>query len=77
MVKKGQELRESLAEKWETSDSPLVHKVEDVKERFFTQVRRRACVDNVENACACHTTCSAVVYAAGTSRSASSQVWGP
>lgn len=39
VYRKGQELRENLQERWETSDSPLVHKAEDIKERFFTQVR--------------------------------------
>ena len=39
--RKGAELRENLAEKWETSDHPLVHKVEDVKERLFAQARGR------------------------------------
>lgn len=34
--KKGQELVEDLKDKYETSDHPMVHKVEDLKARVFT-----------------------------------------
>ncbi|GLC45459.1 hypothetical protein PLESTB_000316300 [Pleodorina starrii] len=34
--KKGQELVEDLKDKYETSDHPVVHKVEDIKSRMFT-----------------------------------------
>ncbi|KXZ52540.1 hypothetical protein GPECTOR_9g584 [Gonium pectorale] len=34
--KKGQELVEDLKDKYETSDHPVVHKVEDLKSRMFT-----------------------------------------
>ncbi len=37
VYKKGQELAEDLRDKYETSDHPFVHKVEDVKERLFSE----------------------------------------
>ncbi len=37
MFKKGQELAEDLRDKYETSDHPFVHRVEDVKERLFSE----------------------------------------
>lgn len=36
-VRKGQELVEDLKEKYETSDHPMVHKIDDVKQRLFTE----------------------------------------
>ncbi|CAM6027622.1 unnamed protein product [Sphagnum balticum] len=35
VVTKGQELAEDLRERWETSDSPVVHKIQDLNESIF------------------------------------------
>ncbi|KAG0631007.1 hypothetical protein M758_1G220100 [Ceratodon purpureus] len=35
VVTKGQELAEDLRERWETSDSPVVHKIQDLNESLF------------------------------------------
>ncbi|XP_057541943.1 mitochondrial import inner membrane translocase subunit TIM44-2-like [Amaranthus tricolor] len=35
MVTKSQELAEDLQERWETSDSPVVHKIQDLNDRVF------------------------------------------
>ncbi|KAI8463752.1 MAG: hypothetical protein J3K34DRAFT_136258 [Monoraphidium minutum] len=35
VVKKGQEIADDLRDRYETSDNPMVHKVEDIKERVF------------------------------------------
>jgi hypothetical protein len=37
VYKKGQEIADDLRDKYETSDHPFVHKVEDVKERLFSE----------------------------------------
>lgn len=35
VVTKSQELAEDLQERWETSDSPVVHKIQDINDRVF------------------------------------------
>ncbi|KAL8142614.1 hypothetical protein V2J09_015646 [Rumex salicifolius] len=35
VVTKGQELAEDLQERWETSDSPVVHKIQDLNDKVF------------------------------------------
>ncbi|MCO5602759.1 hypothetical protein L7F22_056897 [Adiantum nelumboides] len=35
VVRKGQEIAEDMRERWETSDSPVVHKIQDLNESLF------------------------------------------
>jgi import inner membrane translocase subunit TIM44 len=37
VVNKSQEIAEDVREKWETSDNPIVHKIQDMNERIFEE----------------------------------------
>ncbi|XP_050206795.1 mitochondrial import inner membrane translocase subunit TIM44-2 isoform X2 [Mercurialis annua] len=37
VVSKGQEIAEDMRERWETSDSPIVHKIQDVSDTIFQE----------------------------------------
>ncbi|KAK9816836.1 hypothetical protein WJX72_005698 [[Myrmecia] bisecta] len=37
VVEKGKDVADNLRERWETSDSPLVHRVQDMKDNLFTE----------------------------------------
>ena len=37
VFQKGQEVAETIRERWETSDSPLVHKIQDMSDSMFTE----------------------------------------
>ncbi|OMP03084.1 Membrane transporter, Tim44-related/Ribosomal protein L45 [Corchorus capsularis] len=37
VVTKGQEIAEDMRERWETSDSPIVHKIQDINESIFQE----------------------------------------
>ena len=43
--KKGEEALEDLRERWETSDSPIVHRIQDMQEGMWTGRSRRRRTD--------------------------------
>ncbi|KAF5748574.1 Translocase inner membrane subunit 44-2 isoform 1 [Tripterygium wilfordii] len=47
VVTKGQEIAEDVRERWETSDSPIVHKIQDINETIFQETDAAASLKEI------------------------------
>lgn len=47
VVTKGQEIAEDMRERWETSDNPLVHKIQDINETIFQETDAAASIKEI------------------------------
>ncbi|KAJ0111382.1 hypothetical protein Patl1_01777 [Pistacia atlantica] len=47
VVTKGQEIAEDVRERWETSDSPIVHKIQDINESIFQETDAAASIKEI------------------------------
>ncbi|EXC05426.1 Mitochondrial import inner membrane translocase subunit TIM44 [Morus notabilis] len=47
VVTKGQEIAEDVRERWETSDSPIVHKIQDINETIFQETDAAATIKEI------------------------------
>ncbi|CAL1384177.1 unnamed protein product [Linum trigynum] len=47
VVTKSQELAEDMRERWETSDNPIVHKIQDVSDTIFHETDTASCIKEI------------------------------